>query len=630
MELANVEANVAHITAAATEAAERGARVVVFPELCLTGYSIADLLQQRALLAAAAEGLDRIAQNTQNLPAVLVVGAPVEASGRLYNCAAVITGGRIRGLVPKTYLPNYGEFYEQRWFVSATKLDQSTIVMAGQTVPMGADLLFDIDPGSNLILGVELCEDLWAPLPPSTMQALGGATVIANLSASNELVGKAAYRQQLIGQQSARTRTAYIYCSAGPDESSTDTVFGGQAVISENGITLAESPGFERQGGMTLADIDLEHVMYDRIKSNTFASALPWRPTWRHVNIDLTPAAATASAAPDRFIDPHPFVPSHPATRDARSAEILAIQAQALATRLQNTGVGRTMIVGLSGGLDSTLALLVMKQAARVLELPDSAIRAYTLPGFATSRRTKSNAQRLAEALGVTLEEINIATGSQQQLHDIGHNGADQDVTYENTQARYRTMTLMNQANRVHGLVIGTGDLSEIALGWCTFNGDHISHYNVNAGVPKTLIRHLVAYAAAQPEFAAAREVLNDILDTPVSPELTAVGDGEISQSTEDIIGPYELHDFFLYHFLRWGSSPDKILYLAERAFADRFEPGVIKRWLRLFITRFFGNQWKRSVMADGPKVGSVALSPRGDWRMPSDAAGQLWLDVLK
>lgn len=616
LKLGDVDANVVTISKGYTKAAKAGAQIVVYPELSLTGYTIADTVQQGVILNAAIDGLQKLAKVTTN-KTVLVVGLPYACNGKIYNVAAVLAGGKIAGLVPKTYLPNYQEFYEARWYACALELNTTEVKVGSQMVPIGTDLLFALG-GVGATLGVEICEDLWAPIPPSSELALGGANILANLSASNELVGKADYRRNLVAQQSARTRSGYIYCSAGVDESTTDTVFGGHAMIAENGAMLAENTRFERAEQITLADVDTERLAIDRNRTNTFASEN--KKEFRTITVAMK---SSDQAKLERYVDAHPFVPSDQARLNERAEEIVAIQATGLATRLQNIGI-KKIVLGLSGGLDSTLALLVAIDAAQRIKLPLKNIHAITMPGFATSKRTKNNAMKLAEKMGVTLEEIAIGEGTTQLLKEIKHDMKVQDSTYENAQARYRTLILMSRANQVSGLVLGTGDLSEIALGWCTFNGDHISHYNVNASIPKTLVKHLVSWFATQPTFQPVQEILQDIVDTPVSPELTD------NQETEDLIGPYELHDFFLYHFVRWGCGPQKILFLAQVAFEGEYTQKEIKKWLKLFITRFFGNQWKRSVMSDGPKVGSISLSPSGDWRMPSDMSSQAWLQELE
>jgi len=620
VKVGDINANEAEISKVYLEATEVGATVVVCPELCLTGYTLGDLVQNELLLDSAEAALVRLAKLTKEGSCALVVGLPLRIDGRLYNAAAVLAGGRIVGVVPKSYLPTYGEFYEQRWFAPAAELTATEVEIGGERVPVGTDLVFEL--GDGAVLGVEICEDLWVPVPPSTRLALGGANIIANLSASNELVGKAEYRRQLVVGQSARLRCAYVYAGAGMGESSTDVVFSGHALVAENGQLLAEGERFAAESRVLTADVDVQALAGDRAAGNTFVG--PERPVLRRVSLGLKPptdaADAATRAALRRPLDPMPFVPSDEATREARTAEVFAIQATGLAARLRNAG-RRKLVLGLSGGLDSTLALLVCLEAARRAGLGPEAVVTVTMPGQATSGRTKSNAHRLAEALGVAIDEVPIGAGATELLAAVKHDPAARDVVYENAQARYRTLVLMTVANQEYGgLVIGTGDLSEIALGWCTFTGDHISHYNVNAGVPKTLVRHVVAWAARQPQFAAAADILKDILDTPVSPELVE------GQVTEDLIGPYELHDFFLYHLVRWRERPAKIRWLARQAFAERYDDDVIDKWLKKFLERFFTAQWKRSVASDGPKVGSVALSPRGDWRMPSDMSGELWL----
>ena len=569
-----------------------------------------------------------MAAASTSLRPLLVVGFPLAAAGNLFNTAAVVSGGEIRGLVPKTYIPGYKEYYEERWFASSRDLVAAEVSIGGRPVPIGSDLLFRAQSGRDFVIGVEICEDLWSPLPPSSFQVLHGADLILNLSASNELVGKADYRRSLVAHQSARGICAYVYASCGAGESTQDVVFGGHALVAEDGVVLAESRRFAQEGELVVADVDIEHLRLDRERTTSFGDSLHAFPAmaWRTVDIGLPPHPGTPLRRP---IDPAPFIPVDDAERNRRTEEIISIQTSGLVKRLSHAGIGQ-LVIGLSGGLDSTLALLVAVRAFDLLGLPRTAILACTMPGFGTSDRTRANAERLARACGVTLETIDITEGCLRQFRDIGQDPAVHDVTYENVQARYRTMVLMNKANQLRALVLGTGDLSEIALGWNTFNGDHMSHYNVNAGVPKTLVRYLVGWVSSQPAFAAARAILDDILNTPISPELVP-GDepGAVFQRTEDIIGPYELHDFFLYHFARWESRPRKIALLAEQAFAGRYGAAAIRKWLRVFVTRFFANQWKRSVMPDGPKVGSVALSPRGDWRQPSDAEVALWLDDL-
>jgi NAD+ synthase (glutamine-hydrolysing) len=628
LKVADIGHNLREILALATRADQQGAQVVVFPELSLTSYTAGDLFHQHLLLDRAAEALVALAEASATLRPVIVVGIPVAAEGNLFNSAAVVSRGVVHGLVPKTYIPGYKEYYEERWFASSRDLIGRDVRLAGRVVPIGTDLLFRARDVPDLVIGVEICEDLWGPLPPSSWQALHGAHLVVNLSASNELVGKADYRRSLVAQQSARAICAYVYASCGVGESTQDVVFGGHAIVAEDGVILCESRRFAREPDLLVADVDVEHLRLDRERTTSFGDSVHSFPgmAWRRVDLDVAPYAGVPLR---RAVDPTPFIPRDDAERSRRTEEIIAIQTAGLVKRLSHARIEH-LVIGLSGGLDSTLALLVAARAFDALGLPRSNLRAITMPGFGTSSRTRANAERLAEACGIALETIDITDGCRQQFCDIGHDPAVQDVTFENVQARYRTMVLMNRANQLRALVLGTGDLSEIALGWNTFNGDHISHYNVNAGVPKTLVRHLVRWVASQPAFEGARAVLDDILNTPISPELLSGGQpGAVFQQTEAIIGPYDLHDFFLYHFARWESRPAKIRLLAEHAFAGRYDAETIRKWLRVFVTRFFANQWKRSVMPDGPKVGSVALSPRGDWRMPSDADVALWLEDL-
>ena len=596
-----------------------GSRLIVFPELGLTGYTLADLVHQSVLLEAARAGLVQVADGTKNVEALIIVGLPLELHDRLYNVAAVLYRGHVLGIVPKTYLPNYQEFYEARWFTGAEELTTIQTDIDGRIIPIGTDLLFDCPDIPGLTLGVEICEDLWVPLPPSTFAATAGATVIANLSASNELAGKASYRRDLVVQQSARLRAGYVYASAGTSESTTDLIFSGHSLIAANGQLVAESERLARGTVVTSGDIDLAHLGFDRRRAGTFRlprSVTP--PTYRRIQASLKPSDVTPKA-PSRT----PFVPSPGARRDERTREIFELQASALASRLEQSGI-RDIVLGVSGGLDSTLAMLVGARALDLLDEPLTCLHAITMPGMATSGRTKSNAHNLGKAMGMDVSEIPISDSTMGYLADIGHDGTTQDSTYQNAQARYRTMLLLGRANQLNAMVLGTGDLSEIALGWCTFNGDHMSHYHVNAGVPKTLVKHLVAWAAAQDEFTPARATLLDVIDTPISPELATNG-REVDQITEDFVGTYDLNDFFLYHFVRWGDEPAKIMALAQAAFDGVYTNQELAKWLQSFIKRFFGNQWKRSVMPDGPKIGSVSLSPRGDWRMPAAMSAKLW-----
>ena len=605
------------------EADKQGVKVLCLPELCLTGYTCGDLFLQDTLLCGAEEGLQTILEATRNLDRVTVLGLPVRCKwdNKLYNCAAVIQSGEILGLVPKTYLPNYGEFYEERWFASGAGVETS-VDLCGETVDMDAAGLFACETVPNLVLGVEICEDLWATEPPSARLARGGATVILNLSASNELVGKSGYRRNLVVGQSGRLVCGYVYADAGEGESTTDLVFTGHNMIAENGALLAER---RFATGLTISEIDVDRLAYERRRMTTFngqRQADLWRASF---SLPLEETRLT------RAVSPAPFVPADAEDRAERCNEILKIAALGLKKRLEHTGA-RTAVVGLSGGLDSTLAILITAVAMKLLDRPASDIIAVTMPCFGTTDRTRDNAVELAERLGATLKRIDIGSAVKVHFKDIGQSMEDHSVTFENGQARERTQVLMDIANQNGGLVIGTGDLSELALGWATYNGDHMSMYGVNAGIPKTLVRHLVAFVSddkgsEDPRLSA---VLDDILDTPVSPELLPAIEGKISQKTEDLVGPYELHDFFLYYAVRWGFPPRKVFRLAEHALGRTYDRATILKWLNSFYRRFFTQQFKRSCLPDGPKVGSVTLSPRGDWRMPSDAVAALWLEELE
>ena len=614
--------NARRIAALADEAAQRGVEIVAFPELALTGYTCGDLLLQTTLLDAAARALDELVRATRKLPLVLIAGVPLRHGSALYNCAAVFTQGRILGVVPKTYIPDYGEFYENRWFASGAGIADEKIMAGSQEADFGADLTFAVNGAE---FGIEICEDLWTAIPPSSHLALGGAQVIFNLSASPEAAGQHAYLRGLVAQQSARTLSAYVYVSAGFGESSTDLVFAGNGFIAENGTILREAERFTVGERLTVADVDLQRLSFERRRNTSFRQSDA--PSENTV-IEMEIPEALRSAALDRDIDPHPFVPRGDAHRSERCAEVVRIQALGLAQRLTHTGCRRA-VIGISGGLDSTLALLVAVRTFDLLGWDRTGIVGITMPGFGTTDRTYNNALELMRRLGVTLREIPIREACLQHMRDIGLPAGDRSAAYENAQARERTQILMDVANMEGGLVIGTGDLSELALGWATYNGDQMSMYGVNASVPKTLVRHLVEWAADNESDAAARATLRDILATPVSPELLPADEqGRIVQKTEDLVGPYELHDFF--HLLRSGYGPAKTLYLAEKAFEGEFDRATIRKWLETFIRRFFAQQFKRSAMPDGPKVGSVALSPRGDWRMPSDASAAVWLDELQ
>ena len=621
VKVADVEHNAAELLRLMREEKEKGTELLVFPELCLTGYTCSDLFWQTPLLDAAKEKLLDLAKETKGLDMLVLAGLPFEWEGAIYNTAAVLHEGRILGLVPKMHIPNYAEFYEARHFTRG--FDRAvTVMLGGQEVPFGGKLLFRCSTIGEFTLGVEICEDVWVACPPSTFHALAGATVIANLSASDETTGKDIYRSSLVGGQSARLLCAYIYADAGEGESSTDLVFSAHNMIAENGTMLVEAERFQNQ--TVTADVDLERLRSERRRLGTFIPE--GKENYRVVEFAM---GRHEKEKLMRDIDPAPFVPDEKADRDKRCEEILSIQSMGLKKRLSHTGC-KNAVIGISGGLDSTLALLVTVRAFDMLELDRKQIQAVTMPCFGTTDRTYQNAVLLTKKLGAELMEIPIRDAVLKHFQDIGQDPEVHDVTYENGQARERTQILMDVANRKNGMVIGTGDMSELALGWATYNGDHMSMYGVNASVPKTLVRHLVRYYADTCKDDGLSAVLLDILDTPVSPELLPPEDGKISQKTEDIVGPYELHDFFLYYILRFGYHPRRIFGLALQAFAGSYEEAEIKKWMKTFYRRFFSQQFKRSCLPDGPKVGSVAVSPRGDLRMPSDACAGLWLKELE
>ncbi len=603
------------------KAAAHGVKLAVFPEFCLTGYTCGDLFLQHTLQQGALTGLQTLLDGSRELDILALVGLPLMVHGKLYNCAAVFCHGKLLGIVPKTYLPNYGEFYEKRQFTPGST-EVETITVCGQEVPFGTSLLFACRQMPSFVLGVELCEDLWSALPPSTFHALAGATVIANLSASDETVGKAEYRRALVENQSARLLCGYLYASAAHGESTQDMVFAGHDLIAENGTLLSEAKPFE--GGIAETELDCQRMESERARNTSFE---PSAEGYLTVSFNLEPVETELT----RWVDPTPFIPHNAQKRAERCELILKMQADGLTKRLEHAHA-KTAVIGISGGLDSCLALLVAVRAMKQLSRPTTDVLAVTMPCFGTTKRTRSNAEILCDELGVSFTEIDIANTVHSHFADIGQDESVLDVTFENGQARVRTLELMDTANRTGGLVVGTGDLSELALGWATYNGDHMSMYGVNAGVPKTLVRHLVRYEADIAATETLKNVLLDILDTPVSPELLPTKDGEIAQKTEDLVGPYELHDFYLYHVLRFGFGPAKIFRLAKAAFAGRpeYPDDVLYKWLRNFYWRFFAQQFKRSCLPDGPKIGSVTLSPRGDWRMPSDACAALWLAELE
>ena len=619
LRLADCDYNAEQTFTLMRKAEKAGAKVLVLPELGLTGYTCGDLFYQDALLRGAEQALATVLEATRNLEVVTAVGLPLRVNNKLYNCAAIIQKGTVLGVVPKTHLPNYSEFYEKRQFAAAPE-ENGTVTLFGKSVPFGNKLVFRCSTMPDLALGFEICEDMWAPCSPAVDLTAAGATVVGNLSASNDIIGKDSYRRQLVTMQSAKLVCGYVYTSCGEGESSSDVVFGAQQMIAENGTLLAER---RFDGGLLVSEVDVQKLCYERRRTQMFDQA----PAVWEVPFALTVSPTKLT----RYVAPQPFVPEGKEDRDARCREILLIASLGLKQRLEHTGA-KTAVVGLSGGLDSTLAVLITGLAMKMLDRPMTDIVAVTMPCFGTTNRTKNNAVILAEKLGATLKTVDISNSVRSHFKDIGHDMEDHSVTFENGQARERTQVLMDIANQSGGIVIGTGDLSELALGWCTYNGDHMSMYAVNCSIPKTLVRHLVGYLARDnaKKDEALHDVLEDILDTPVSPELLPAVQGQISQKTEDLVGPYELHDFFLYYMLRWGFSPRKVYRLAVYALGGKYSREVILKWLKTFYRRFFSQQFKRNCVPDGPKVGSVALSPRGDWRMPSDAKMNLWQAELE
>ena len=618
--VADVEFNTQNIINAMEEAQKNGAKILVFPELCVTGYTCSDLFDHSVLLKASRKALLEIAENTNDKDMLVFVGAPLEVNGKLYNVAAAMNQGEIIGFTTKTFLPNYGEFYEMRQFTPGPQTVRE-ITFEGKKIPFGPQILFQAEGMEELVVAAEICEDVWSPVPPSIQAALEGATVIVNCSASDETIGKDTYRRALISGQSARLISGYIYANAGEGESTTDLVFGGHNIIAENGTILKESSRYVNE--IIYSEIDLQRITGERRKNTTF------QPLDEETLVRVPFTVEETKTFLTRTFPKKPFVPSDEQTRAQRCEEILTIQAMGLKKRLAHTNA-RTAVVGISGGLDSTLALLVTARAFDMLGRDKKDIIAVTMPCFGTTDRTYQNACEMSKKVGATLIEVPIADAVNVHFRDIGHDPEDHSVTYENCQARERTQVLMDIANKTWGMVIGTGDLSELALGWATYNGDHMSMYGVNASVPKTLVRHLVKYAADDTKDEALKNVLYDVLDTPVSPELLPPKDGDIAQKTEDLVGPYELHDFFLYYFLRMGYEPGKIYRIAKLSFAGEYDDETIYKWIRTFCWRFFSQQFKRSCLPDGPKVGTVALSPRGDWRMPSDACVALWIQNLE
>ena len=621
LKVADVTYNVSEIINNMKEAEKKEVAILVFPELSLTGYTCSDLFFQEELINNTMIGISDIVKESKNMDLTVIIGAPIRISNQLFNCGIVINRGKILGIVPKTYIPNYNEFYEKRWFAPSVDLLKDKIILFGEEVPVGVDLVFKDRVDHSISFGIEICEDLWSIVPPSNDLALNGTNMIFNLSSSNELIGKYDYRKNLVKGQSSKLICGYIYTSSGISESTTDVVFSGHAMIAENGTILEESNRFTFDTELLINDIDIQKLCNLRNKDISYMGIKPSK-VCREIYLDLRDSNGIL-----REYEKNPFVPSDIAKRNVRCHEIFQIQASGLAKRLKHIGTNKT-VIGISGGLDSTLAFLVIVEAYKKLGIDPSNIVAVTMPGFGTTSRTLDNSKKLMECYGVSLREISIVDACLLHMKDIGHDPDIHDVTYENVQARERTQILMDIANKEGGIVVGTGDLSELALGWCTYNGDHMSMYAVNTSIPKTLVKYLVRYVADTN--SEVKEVLYDILDTPISPELLPpTKDGKIKQKTENKIGPYELHDFFLYHFFRYGASPKKILEIATHTFTGIYDKDEINKWLKVFIKRFFTQQFKRSSLPDGPKVGTVSLSPRGDLRMPSDASFSDWLNEL-
>jgi len=631
LRVADVDFNIAAMLDVVKEARSKGTQILAFPEMSVTGYTIADLVHQQALLIKAEDGLLRLAAGSADSGMLIVAGLPLCVDQKIFNCAAVLSGGQVLALIPKTYLPGYKEFYEGRWFVSSEDACSDNVHLAGRVIPFGANILISLRDFPAAVLGVELCEDMWVPLAPHEYQALAGATLLLNISASNEVLAKAEWRRSMVVSESGRCAAACCYVSAGMGESSNDIVFGGHTLVAENGSLLAESQIFKRKAGLTISDLDIDRLVHDRISLTSFRQSPAHLKPFRIIEAVVNDVPASNLM---RTIDPHPFVPGDLDRRAQRCRDIFAMQVAALAKKLSGADLKR-IVLGVSGGLDSTLALLVAVRTMDYLDLPLKNVTACTLPGFGTTRRTRDNATELCKALGVSFERVDITRTCKAHMDDLGHDGSE-DVVFENIQARYRTEFLFNRANGLKAILLGTGDLTEIALGWSTFSGDHMSHYDINVSVPKTLVRYLIRWVADE-ELAGspAQKILRDVLDTPISPELRRPVKGQIAQRSEDVIGPVELVDFYLYPFIRFGTRPGKILFMANEArkqklFDGRYTLEDLNRWMAVFIRRFFANQFKRTCLPEGPKVGSVSLSPRGDWRMPSDAEPALWLEDLE
>lgn len=621
LKVADAEINCNEIIKQIEVASNNKVQIVVFPELCITGYTCQDLFEQDILLEKSEKSLNKILEYTKNLDIVCIIGMPIKSENQLFNTAVVIQKGKILGIVPKTFIPNYSEFYEKRWFASSKNANKKEIEILGQKVPFGIDLLFKDKTNNEICFGIEICEDIWAVEPPSNKLALLGANVIFNLSASNEVIGKKEYRRELVKMQSAKTISGYVYCSSGVNESTSDLVFSGESMIFENGSCLANNERFDFESNMIFTEIDTKRLSNDRRKNTSFMGN-PVDLEYREIKINIPDDIENLT----RKYSKTPFVPEDKKKISEICEEILNIQSYGLAKRLLHTNINKT-VIGISGGLDSTLAFLVIIKAYEILNLPKENIIAITMPGFGTTSRTHNNSMNLINEYGATFREINITKSSLQHFKDIGHDKNIKNVTYENAQARERTKILMDIANKENGLVVGTGDLSELALGWCTYNGDHMSMYAVNASIPKTLVKYIIKWVADNSK-EECKNIINDILDTPISPELLPPDEkGNIEQKTEEKVGPYILHDFFLYHFLRYGAEPKKIYTLACKTFKQDFKEEEIKHWLQAFIKRFFTQQFKRNCMPDGPKVGTISLSPRGDLRMPSDASYNNWLN---